>query len=696
MKSYSTGEIRNVTLLGAKGNGKTSLAEAMLFSAKVTNRQGKVEDGNTVLDFEPEEHKRVASVQTSVGWLEWKKHKVNLLDTPGDQMFGFDAMSSVRVVESALIVVSSADPIEPHTMKLFRATAGAARGVVINKMGRERADFDRALADVKEKLGKNAVPVTLPIGREASFKGVIDLIEMKARLYEPNSQSAPKSEEIPADLKDAAEAARSALLEEIAASDEALMEKYLDAGALSPDEAKTGLQNAIAAGALMPVFATDGVLNIGVHELLDLITASFPSPEKARPVTLVGKDGAEVVLERKTDGPLTVFVFKTISDQQSGKLSLLKVLSGKVTKESAVENANRRSSERLGALSRLQGKKAEAVEDGAMGDIVAVAKLKDTQTGDTLTEARTPMPVKLPDPPPPQISFRLIPKNKGDEDKISQAITRLREEDPTLILGFDEITKEMMLSGFGVAHIDVALEKIERKYGVKLDKAPPNVPYRETFKKPVQNVEGKHKKQSGGRGQFGVCYINVKPQPRGTGYTFTNSIFGGSIPKQYIPAVDKGIQEAMARGVLAGYPVVDIEVELIDGKYHDVDSSEMAFKIAGSKGFQEAARKAGIAILEPVMGVEVEVPEENMGDVMGDISSRRGRVLGMDTQGGISTVKAQVPMSEMLNYAPDLKSMTAGRGSFTMVPSHFDPVPGELVDKIVAASPNKPSASEED
>ena len=367
-----------------------------------------------------------------------------------------------------------------------------------------------------------------------------------------------------------------------------------------------------------------------------------------------------------------------------------------MTKETSAQNLNRKCPERLGNIQRIVGKKVETTDAAAMGDIIAVAKLKETQTGDTLVSGTQNLIVKLPPTPPTQITFRLIPRNKGDEDKIGAAIARLRDEDPTLILSHDEITKELTLSGYGVAHIDVSLEKLDRKYSVKVDRAVPNVPYRETLQKLVQNVEGKHKKQSGGRGQFGVCYINVKPLPRGSGYQYVNSIFGGSVPRQFIPAIDKGVQEAIAHGLLAGYPVVDIEVELIDGKYHDVDSSEMAFKIAGSKGIQAAAKAAGVVILEPVMNVEIEIPEESMGDIMGDISSRRGRVLGMETQGGVSVVKAQVPMAEMLSYAPDLGSMTGGRGSFTMVQSHYDPVPAHLTDKVIANSPNKPAAVAEE
>ncbi|MBI3179461.1 MAG: elongation factor G, partial [Deltaproteobacteria bacterium] len=673
-----------------------TLGEALLFASKTTTRRGLVEEGNTVLDFEPEEHKRVASVQASLAHLEWKKNKVNLLDTPGDPTFFAETQNCIAVADALVTVVSAPDGVDPQTVKVFKAGEGMARAIVLNKLGRERADFDKALAEVKDKLIAGAVPVTLPIGKEDKFRGVIDLLNMKAHIYTPASQNPPAVEDVPADLSEAAKAARSALLEEIAANDEALMERYLEAGELSADEARAGLRKAILAGSLVPVFATDGAHNMGTHELLDLVADSFPSPELGRKVMAKSADGQEVEAPRDPNGPLAALVFKTFVDQHTGKISMFRIFSGRASKDATVQNTTRRSSERLAGLLALAGKKIEQIDEAAMGDIVAVAKLKDTLTGDTLCGGNLNHQFKLPQPPLPQISFRLIPKNKGDEDKISQAIARLRDEDPTLVLGHDEITKELMLSGTGVSHIDVAVEKMERKYGVRVDRAPPLVPYRETLVKAVQNIEGKHKKQSGGRGQFGVCYINVRPLPRGGGYSFVNSIFGVSIPKQYIPAVDKGIQEALVRGVLAGYPMVDIEVERVDGKYHDVDSSEMAFKIAGSKGFQAASKQSGVTILEPIMIVEVEVPEENMGDVLGDLNSRRGRVMGMETEGGVSRIKAQVPMAEMLTYAPDLKSMTQGRGWFSMSQSHYDPVPPHLLDKVVAASPNRPQAAAED
>jgi elongation factor G len=692
MKPYNTAEIRNLALIGQKGTGKTSLAEAMLFSAKVTTRLGRVEDGNTMLDFEPEEHKRVGSVQSAWAAFDWKKNKLNVLDTPGDPTFVVEMQNCLVAAETAVIVVSAADGVDTHTQRVFRRAEGKARLIVVNKMGRERTDFAHTLKEIKAKLISSAAPVTLPIGSEAAFKGVVDLLDLKAHLYKPGDQSPPSVQDVPAELKAEAEQARTALLEEIAGSDEQLMEKYLESGALSETEAREGLRKAILSGNLCPVVAVDATTNVGVCELMDLLIGSYPNPLQMPPPSAT--DAAGNRIEMTAD--MVAVVFKTLVDQHSGKMSMFKMLKGNLEKDMSLENVVKNSTERLSTLMALTGKKVDSIDRVPHGDIAAVAKLKATDTGDTLTSGKSKIFVKLPPMPPPQIGYRLIPKNKGDEDKISQAVQRLREEDPALALSYDELTKEMVLSGYGVAHIDVAIEKMTRKFGVQVDRATPNVPYRETISKPVKNVEGKHKKQSGGRGQFGVCYINMSPRKRGEGYNFVDSIFGGAIPRNFIPAVDKGIQEALARGVVAGYPVVDIEVELIDGKYHDVDSSELAFKIAGSKAFQAAAKSAGMIILEPIMNVEVSIPEENMGDVMGDINGRRGRVLGMDTQDGISTVKALVPMSEVLNYAPDLKSMTAGRGFFTMVMSHYDPVPAHLMDKIIQASPNKPHAEEEE
>jgi elongation factor G len=636
-------------------------------------------------------------VQASLAHIEYQKHKINVLDTPGTRDFLGDTQNCMVVCEGAVLVVSGPDGVDPYSVRLFKQAEGKGRCIVINQLGRERADFDRALDECKEKLSSLAVPVTLPIGKEGEFRGVVNLLTQKAHIYEAGSQSAPKVEAVPADMQDAVSEAREALLEEIAGTDEALMEKYLESGELSETEIHEGLRRAISGGTLCPVFATDAVHNIGVFDVLNSIVESFPAPQPGAVFKGVNKAKEPVDIVAKTDGPMLAVVFKTIVDQHAGKISLFRVISGKAEKDCSVQNTTGES-ERFGSLLAVQGKKTTPIDGAAMGDLVAVAKLKETHTGDTLFtgNANDAATVTMPPLPPPQITFRILPKAKADEDRIGQSVEKIREEDPTITSGHDQMTSELTLSGFGVAHIDVSLEKMERKYGVSVEKKQPLVPYREFITKEVRDVEGKHKKQSGGRGQFGVCYIHMRPRARGEGYRFVDSIFGGSIPRNFIPAVDKGIQEASIKGVLAGYPLVDFEVELVDGKYHDVDSSEMAFKIAGSKAFKEAVEKAGVSLLEPITNVTVEAPEECLGDVVGDISSRRGRVLGMETVAGVSTVKAQIPQSEILTYSPDLKSMTGGRGFFVAVFSHFDPVPSNLIEKIAAESPNKPQNLDED
>jgi elongation factor G len=691
VKQFASNEIRNVALGGQKGAGKTTLAEAMLYSAKTTTRLGKIDAGNTVLDTEPEAHKRLGSVQAGFAWLQWQGQKVNLLDTPGARDFICDTQNAIAVADTLVTVVSAAADIDPYTQKQFAGAKGA-RFLVINQLGRERANFHEVLDQAKARLGSGIVALALPIGSEDKFRGVIDLLAMKAKIFDAGGRNPPRIEDVPADLAADAGAARDALIEEIAGADLQLMEKYLEAGALTEQEAMSGLKKAVGAGLLVPCFPADAGHNIGVSVVLDSLVACAPSPlERGNFAGVKGGVAAEI----PRDGNFVGVVFKTLMDPHAGKLSVFRVVAGSASKDTVVHNVSRNQGERLGALMALVGKKTDPMEAAPLGDIVAVAKLKSTVTGDTLAVESDAPCVRLPEVPPTQITFRLLCKKKGEEEKVAQALHKLHEEDPTLVMGHDELTADLTLSGLGVTHIDAALEKMQRTYGLEVHKEPPLVPYRETLSRAAKAIEGKHKKQSGGHGQFGVCYINMRPLPRGEGYKFVDNIFGGSIPRQYIPAVDKGAQEAAARGCLAGYPVVDVEVALYDGKYHDVDSSEMAFKIAGSKGFQEAMRQGGAMIIEPVMSIEVEVPDDAMGDVMGDISSRRGRVLGMDSNGTASVVKAHVPMAEMLTYSPDLNSMTAGRGTFTMQFDHYDPLPAHLTDKVIAASPKKPHAVED-
>jgi elongation factor G len=671
-------------------SGKTSLCEALLFSGRATTRLGKVEEHSTVFDYEPEEHKHHGSVQMALAHVNWQDHKINLLDAAGDGNFMAETHNALFIAETALWVVSASEGVERDVARLLAFARGKAGAVVVNKLHRERADYWEVLRDLQAHFATSCVPITIPLNSEAQFTGVINLLDMHAHVYAPQSQESPKIIDIPVEFLDVAKKSRQQLVEEMVSNDEKLMATYLAKGDLAGDNLRVGLRRAIAAGVLYPVFACDALQNVGVTELLDEMVELFPSPLDVKTFS-AEVEGKWTELPRQTEGDFVAVVFKTIVDQHTGKISLFKVLSGNALKDLHVEG---RHSERLSNLLTVMGKKTEHVNEVITGDLAAAGKLKEALTGDTLYTGTRKIKVYLPDLLPPQISYRLLPKHPGEEDKLANAIHKLRDEDPSVTVSHDPLSKEMVISGYGATHLDITLERLERRFGVQADKALPHVPYRETFKQAVQNVEGKHKKQSGGHGQFAVCHINVKPLARGEGYRFINSIVGGAIPKQYIPAVDKGIQEAMEHGVVAGYPVTDLEVDLIDGKFHDVDSSELAFKLAGQKAFRSAAAAAGIALLEPVMQVDIEIPEPALGEVLGDVSSRRGHVLGMETNDGLSKIKAQVPMAEMLSYAPKLKSMTHGQGLFTMSLGHYELVPPNWVGQIIKDSPRKPMQEE--
>jgi elongation factor G len=685
MKRYDTPSLRNLALVGHKGAGKTSLAEAMVFTAGATARLGKVDDGTTVAGVDPEERAHGCSVQVSALHAALGAIKLNILDLPGDSSFAGDALNALQVAEIAVLVVSATDGLDAEAMRWWRLTQGRARCIVVNKLGRERTDFATVVAQAQRRWGASVAPVTLPVGEAHGFDRVIDLLNLTCHVGAPK-HAAPRVADIPPEAQARALAARHALLEEISANDEALLEKYLDSGDLNEAETLAALRLGVLGGSLTPVFAADATHNLGVLELMSLVCRAFPSPADAQIFPLRAP---------MNSAPFAGIVFKTTLEQHTGRTSLVRVIAGDLARDQIVEVASRGVQERIGSLALPQGRRFEPVDAVAAGDIVAVPKLKVTQTGDVLVEPHTRCDAALPPLPPPQITYRVLPRHSGDDDKISSGIHRLHEEDPSLRVGHDDLTQELTLAGFGSAHIDVALERLARKYHVHADKALPRVPYRETIVRPVRDVEGKHKKQSGGRGQFGVCSIHLSPLPRGEGYSFIDSIFGGAIPRQYIPAVDKGIREALGRGMLAGYPMVDVCVELVDGKYHDVDSSELAFKIAGSKAVQAAAHAAGVQLLEPVMRVDVEVPEACLGDVIGDISARRGHVLGMASAGEVASVRALVPLAELLHYANDLKAKTAGQGTFSMALERYEPVPAERVGRIIAESPHRPAGNEE-
>jgi elongation factor G len=552
-------------------------------------------------------------------------------------------------------------------------------------MDRERADFFTSLETIKSRLGKKATPILLPIGKEDNFKGVIDLIAKKALIFE-GTGGTYKSADIPADMKDIVEKYRENMVEDIAESDEKLMDKYLDAGELTDDELKAGLKKGVMSLSLLPVACGSAVKNIGIAPLIDLVIKALPSPLERGPVTgkKPGKDEVEI-RKPEESAPFSALVFKTIADPYAGRLTLFRVFSGTVTSDSTFYNASRKITERFGNVFFLEGKSQKPVESLVPGDIAAVAKLKETTTGDTICNEKAAIIFEKVVPPPPIMSFAVAPKSRGDEDKIVSSINRIIEEDPPLTFRREEQTKEMILSGMGQVHIEVSIEKMKRKFGVELTLKTPKVPYKETIKGKT-NIQGKYKKQSGGRGQFGDCWLDIEPLPRSGGYEFADKIVGGVIPQQYRPAVDKGIVEAMLEGVIAGYPVVDVKVSLVDGSYHTVDSSEMAFKIAGSMGFKKGVLACQPVLLEPIVNIDIEIPDEYMGDVIGDLNGRRGKVLGMESKGPNRIIKGQVPLAEILRYAPDLRSMTSGRGTFTYEHSHYEEVPPFIAEKIIAES----------
>jgi len=687
MAKYESKSLRNLAIVGHGGTGKTSLCESFLFISGKNERLGRVDDGTSIMDYEPEEQKRRISISSSINFVEWNKYKINIIDTPGDSNFTYDIKCSMSVVENALVVIDAVSGVEFQTQKVWEYADGfnLPRIVFINRLDRERADFSAALASIKNKFSKKVTPVCLPIGKEDKFNGIVDLISSKAYLFSDN-KGAGKATDIPADMADEAKNMRSAMVEDIAETDDDLMNKYLEAGELTAEEIKQGLRKGVTSGNLIPVVCGSAIKGIGISLLLDLIVDSMASPVN-RGAIKGKKPGGDAAEERKTseDEPFSAIVFKTIADPYAGRLTLFRVYSGKLNPDSSIYNSTKKISEKFGNIFFLEGKNQKPAEVLIPGDIAGVAKLKETVTGDTLCNEKAPIIFEKVEVPSPIMSFAIEPKSRGDEEKIASSLHRLTEEDPTIVFSRDLQTKEMILSGMGQVHIEVNIEKMKRKFGVEVNLHTPKVPYKETIKGKT-NVQGKYKKQSGGRGQFGDCWIDIEPLPRGTGFEFADKIVGGVIPQQYRPAVEKGIVEAAAEGVLAGYPVVDFKISLVDGSYHTVDSSEMAFKIAGSMAFKKGVMQCQPILLEPIVNIDIEIPEEYMGDVIGDLNSRRGRVLGMDTKGTNQVIKGQVPLAEILKYAPDLRSMTSGRGNFTYTHSHYEEVPSFIAEKIIAAA----------
>jgi len=677
------GKIRNVAFVGHGGVGKTSLVEAILFTAGAITRLGRVDDGTTTTDFDPDEVKRQISLNTAVAFADYKGHRLNLIDTPGYGDFAADARAGLRAAEGTVVVVDAVAGVQVQTEKNWKVASdyGLPRIVVINRMDRERADFDRTLESLQRRLKGRLAPLHVPVGSEGGFAGVVDVVTQRAHLVKDGKATEAA---VPADLGPAAATAREKLIEAVAETDDDLLAKYLEEGALGEEEMVHALKKAIAQGALVPVLAASATRLIGVQPLMDLIIAEMPSPADLPPVSAVSqRDKSPVTRAPEPKAPVAALVFKTISDPHVGKLSVFRVYSGTIKADSQIHNASRGSTERLGHIGWLLGKTQKPVPELGPGEIGVVAKLKDTLTGDTLCDAAQPALLDRIAFPEPSISFAIQPKSRGDEDKISNALHRMTEEDPTIHHHFDPETKQLLVSGMGQLHVEVLVERMKRKYNVDVLLLPPRIPYKETVKGRSE-VQGKYKKQTGGRGQYGDTWLRIEPLARGGGFEFVDDIFGGAIPRNFIPSVEKGVRDCMKRGILAGYPVVDLKVTLYDGTYHDVDSSDMAFQIAASLGLQKGFMEANPILLEPIMNVEVNAPAEQAGDVIGDLNGRRGRIVGMEPEGEVVNVRAQAPMAEMLTYESTLRSMTGGRGAYSMEFSHYEELPAHLAQKVIA------------
>ncbi len=672
--------IRNVALVGHRGSGKTSLHEALLFEAGTINRMGSVIDGTTVSDTDPDEKARQMSITAAMSTFEWQDRKVNLIDTPGDSSFIADALGALRVCESAIFVVNGVMGLEVHANRLWQRAAelDLARLVFVNMLDRERADFFRTLESLKSAFGPHAVATEIPIGSEHEIRGVIDLVDMKAYEYDGTARENCKEIPIPDALEAQAEEYREKLMDEVAENSDALMERYLEGEEISHEEIVTALKDGTNHGHIFPVTCGVATRNLATNRLLDAIVEDLPSPVKHG-----GLDVGEVTLEPVEDKEMFAYVFKTRADPFAGRINLFRVYQGMVKQDSQVLNTRTHTKERIGTLVSFEGGNAGHPTEFGPGDIGAVAKLKETKAGDWLAARDEPITMPSIKLPAPVMAFAVEPKSKGDEEKVFTALRRLQEEDPTIDLHRDDQTGEQIVAGLSQVHVEVIVERLKSRFGAEVNLNQPHVPYQETIRKPAK-AHGRHKKQTGGRGQFGDCHIEIEPAEPGNGFEFVNAIKGGVIPTGFIPAVEKGVQDAMQAGVVAGYPVKDVRVRLYDGSYHTVDSSEMAFRLAGSLAMKQAMEQAGAVLLEPIMTITVTAPEDAVGDVIGDLNSRRGRPLGMEPVGaGMTEVKAEVPMAEVLSYAPDLRSITGGQGEFTMEFLRYEEVPGHLAGKVV-------------
>jgi elongation factor G len=685
LKTYDAKDIRNVLLVGHGGAGKTTLLEAMLFTAGSITRMGTVEDGNTVSDHDPDEQRKGISVSLSMAPVEWNGVKINVLDAPGYADFVGDLRSAVRAVDAVIVVVSAVDGVEVQTEAAWELAveAGLPRAIFVNKLDRERSDFQATLAQLVASFGNQVAPFELPIGAEHEFEGVADLLHEKADYY----PSGPKAEESdwPEEIHALADPAREKLIEAVAESDDALIEEYLEVGTLPEEHIVSGAKDGFTRARLAPVIVGSAVKAMGIDRLLDFIVEEFPSPLDRGPVEVVGKGGESKERACDASAPTCALVFKTISDPFVGHITMFRVFSGTVRPDVSVHNATQGTDERIGQLFTQRGKDHESVPSVPAGDIGAVAKLAHAHTGDTFSTKDDPVRVADIELPEPLLAYAIAPKTKGDEDKLATGLARLREEDPTLRVTRNEETHETVIHGMGEAHLDVAIERLKRKFGVQVETGPAKIAYRETIRKPAK-AQGRHVKQSGGHGQYAVCMIELEPLPHGEGFVYEDKIFGGAIPHQFIPSIEKGIVKTMSEGVVSGNPMVDIKVTVVDGKFHAVDSSDMAFQIAGSIALKEGVDAAGVVLLEPVVALEVVVPDAYTGDVMGDLNAKRGKIAGMDQLGGgKQRIRAQVPQAEVARYVIDLRSMTGGRGAFSMTFDHYEEMPANLAQRVIAA-----------
>ncbi len=697
MKVFESDAIRNICIVGHGAAGKTSLTSAILFNSGAVNRLARVEDGNTVTDWEEEEIERKISISSALAHCEWNKKKINILDTPGYRPFLAETQLSARAADAAVVVIDSVAGVEVQTEKVweFCDEYSLPRIIVANKLDRDNASSERSLASLEEAFGRGAVPLQIPMGQEKDFTGVISLVSNKAYRYAADGSGKFKEEEVPAEYKDALAEQREKLIEMVAEGSDALMEKFFAEGTLDQADLVEGLKNSILQRSIFPVFYASSTLNVGITQVMDAVADLFPSPAtvgKTAGIDPKTSESSERTISSKA--PYAAYVFKTIADPFAGRISLVKLYSGVMRSDSTYNNQTKGKNEKFGPLQILQGKTMVPAGEVHAGDFFAVTKLKETTTGDTFCDPAQPIVFPSVEIPEPSITFAIEPKSRGDEDKISNALARIAEEDSAVRYNRDAQTKQLLLSGSDQLHVEITVSKLRKRYGVEVILKTPKIPYRETIRGKA-DVQGRHKKQTGGHGQFGDCWIKMEPLARGGQFEFVDEIFGGAIPRNFIPAVEKGIVEAAARGYLAGYPVVDFRVTLYDGSFHPVDSSEMAFKIAGSLAFKKAMGSANPILLEPIMNVEIYAPQEYAGALTGDLTSRRGRLQGMDIKRDIQIIKAQVPMAEMVSYSPVLTSVTGGRGSYHMEFSHYDEVPTHIAQKVIEDA-NKETKEEEE